>query len=509
MSVKRVFGVDSRVQVSPKTSPPYKWICFLQVSFDNESFIGTGFAINMPLINQRMIVMSGHLVFNRSYANTMRVTFPGNAPVQVTRDDLWAPPEYVNSHDPNYDYGLILLPGRCDEGFGWSTLIPDDELHHRLVSICGFPEDKEENTMWISGGRIESSDQHLLYYEIDTMAGMSGSPVYTWHKGYWTVVGIHRCCQSGPSNQANRLLSSMIFTMLGKAGGPKKFALESEAFPNVYMRCNASGFNAPSGSGGGEINCQYGPPREWEIFYFCPVEVAPSLVPQSRESYAVALRNMFWNSTWGSIDLSLLHCTELPRCMLLRFLDSTRPAPTTRRATRPLTIIACWNRCWSCWFSWNRDQLNLTQSNPVSSDNLTLVNSRDVPQQQRCVPVQQLCMEQAGPVHVQRMLTGNPLTVAVVTVNITVCFCFSSEHIGLVIPTSSSCDVEGAVQDAVLPHSAVHRARERHKLTGTDTADTPQHEDCQQQHPGNPGNLAGPPGIQEDLLQQDLYITVW
>lgn len=302
MSVERVFGVDSRVQVSPKTSPPYKWICFLQVSFGNESFRGTGFAINMPLINRKMIVTSGHLVFNRSYANAMRVTFPGEAPVQVTRDDLWAPPEYVNSHDQNYDYGLILLPGQSDEGFGWSTLIPDDELHHRLVSICGFPGDKEENTMWISGGRIESSDQHLLYYEIDTMAGMSGSPVYTWHKGYWTVVGIHGCCQSGPSNQANRLLSSMIFTMLGKAGGPKKFALQSEAFPNVYMRCNASGFTAHSGSGGGEVNCQYGPPREWEIFYFCPMEVAPSLAPQSRESYVVALRNVFWNSTWVRMD---------------------------------------------------------------------------------------------------------------------------------------------------------------------------------------------------------------
>lgn len=26
MSVERVFGVDNRVQVSPKTSPPYKWM---------------------------------------------------------------------------------------------------------------------------------------------------------------------------------------------------------------------------------------------------------------------------------------------------------------------------------------------------------------------------------------------------------------------------------------------------------------------------------------------------
>ena len=120
--VESVCGTDERVQVDPMTSPPYNWICFLKmVTHDGNNYIGSGFKINLPEIDCIAVITAGHCTYiNGHYAKSISVTFPWQGTVTVYTKDLYASPEYVPNQDPNYEYGLILLPG-ISAGFGFQT----------------------------------------------------------------------------------------------------------------------------------------------------------------------------------------------------------------------------------------------------------------------------------------------------------------------------------------------------------------------------------------------------
>ena len=105
------------------------------------------------------------------------MTFPGQRVVAVGPNDFYASPEYIVTGAGDHNYGLILLPGTSDDGFGWSAIIQDEELNNRIVINCRFPGDKPQGTMWIAGGSISSYTANRIYYMNDTMAGQSGSPV--------------------------------------------------------------------------------------------------------------------------------------------------------------------------------------------------------------------------------------------------------------------------------------------------------------------------------------------
>ena len=285
-----VCGKDERVAVDPMTSPPYKWICFLLIkSASGKWFKGSGFKIHLPDVNRTAIVTSGHCTYiDGAYATNIIVTFPGENSVNVGPNDIYASPEYIKTEDANHDYGLILLPGNSDDGFGWSAIISDNELQNRLVTNCGYPGDKPEGTMWITGGAIESYTAERIYYMNDTKGGQSGSPVYTWYDGFWTVIAVHS--YGGCPNSAPRFTSQMISRFLERMNGLKTKCLRSVEFPNVYLRCDGTGVSDWNDAGGGTVNCQYKPPSSWESFYIYPVEVAPSLAPR-QTTYKVAIES--------------------------------------------------------------------------------------------------------------------------------------------------------------------------------------------------------------------------
>ncbi len=213
--IESVCGKDERFQVDPMTSQPYKWICFLQIeSVNGNSYLGSGFLINLPNGYCAGIVTSGHCTFvDGAYARKITVKFPGKRPIEVTeKDDLYAAPEYRDIRNKDYDYGLIVLRGTPNYGFGWTTRLTDRELTNRIVTNCGYPGDKPRGTMWITGGEIERCTSKMIYYMNDTAAGQSGSPVYTWDGGYWRVVGVHS--YGGCPNHAPRFTRQMISRFL-------------------------------------------------------------------------------------------------------------------------------------------------------------------------------------------------------------------------------------------------------------------------------------------------------
>ena len=284
-----VCGKDERVQVEPKDSPPYKWICFLTIeSTTGVTYVASGFKIHLPDVDRTVVVTSGHCTFvNGEYASKITVRFPGKEAIEVGPSDLYASPEYIARGSPDHDYGLILLPGVSDshDGFGWSTIVKDEELNNRLVTNCGYPGDKPQGTMWITGGNISSYTAYRIFYMNDTMGGQSGSPVYTWYGGYWTVLGVHS--YGGCPNSAPRFTQEMISRFLERIDGIEVRSLRSVEFPDVYVRCDGSEVTEPLPTGGGTVNCQYKPPSLWERFFIWPVEMIPSLALESTRKVAL------------------------------------------------------------------------------------------------------------------------------------------------------------------------------------------------------------------------------
>ena len=219
-------GEDERVQVQSMASHPYKWICFLKIKDVNGKLhVGSGFKIHLPeSVNRTAIVTSGHCTYvDGNYATEITVQFPGEEEIEVSRDDLYASPEYIKSGSKDHDFGLILLPGAgtSDDGFGWSAAVPDEDLNNRLVTICGYPTDKKSHgTMWITGGNITSYTPNMISYMGGIMNGQSGSPVYTWYGGYWTVLGVHS--DEGCANSAARFTSEMIRRFLQRMDALRK-----------------------------------------------------------------------------------------------------------------------------------------------------------------------------------------------------------------------------------------------------------------------------------------------
>ena len=224
-------GIDTRGKIDPMKHEPYNWICHLRIQADDGIHVGTGFKIHIPNANSMIILTCGHcLHFDGKIASEIIVDIGGKRHTATSNNFLvptgycthipghfdynrWIPDKYV--YNNNYDYGVISLPGDSNEGFGWSTIIPDKELQGRLVSICGYPGDKPAGTMWITGGEITKVNPKTLSYMIDTFGGQSGSPVYTWWKGYWTVVGVHG--HGGCPNSARRFMTDMLDHIIDKA----------------------------------------------------------------------------------------------------------------------------------------------------------------------------------------------------------------------------------------------------------------------------------------------------
>lgn len=297
-----VCGKDERVQVDPMTSPPYKWICSLLIESASGAITrGSGFKIHLPDVNRTAVVTSGHCTYVAgAYATKITVQFPGQRAVHVGPNNIYASPEYINTGDADHDYGLIVLPGNSDDGFGWSAIIPDEELSNRLVTNCGYPGDKPAGTMWITGGSIASYTANRIYYMNDTKGGQSGSPVYTWYGGYWTVLAVHS--YGGCPNSAPRFTREMICRFLESIDGLKVKSLRSVNFPDVYLRCDGTGVVQYKPAGGGTVNCQYKPPKDWEKFYIYPVEMAPSLAPQSMRTYKVVIESAHFRNVFIRMD---------------------------------------------------------------------------------------------------------------------------------------------------------------------------------------------------------------
>lgn len=273
---------DERIQVSEPSSPPYCWTCQLLIeSKRGNKYTANGVKINIsPSTGSQVILTSGHSIFtDGAYAKKITVRFPVSNHKEsfvVSEKQMWASPQYIKTSRPMFDYGFILLPGESNEGFGWTTLLSNEEMMGRPLTTCGYPADDPNSNLWITGGGVEKISQEHIHYMQDSLGTGSGSPVYTWYKGYWTIVGIQ--CFGGVFNTAVRLNAGMMHEIMRELKHTTSYTIQPQTLTNLYLTKTTSSSaestsstqsSLQAGAGGGGVLCK----TTGELFDVFPLQI--------------------------------------------------------------------------------------------------------------------------------------------------------------------------------------------------------------------------------------------
>jgi V8-like Glu-specific endopeptidase len=193
-----IIGTDDRVRISPTTSFPWRAICALRITAqDNTRWIGTGW-----LVSPRTVITAGHCVYMHAQGG-----WPKSIEVIPGLNDSLRPfgsyigtsfrsvVGWVNDKKREYDYGCIILPQNARPGdktgaFGFAVK-NDAYLLSSYLNLSGYPGDKGGNQQWFMARKAKSVAPRVIYYDIDTMGGQSGSPVWVKVGNARYAVGIH------------------------------------------------------------------------------------------------------------------------------------------------------------------------------------------------------------------------------------------------------------------------------------------------------------------------------
>jgi len=193
-----IIGTDDRVRISPTTAFPWRAVCALRITAqDNSRWIGTGW-----LVSPRTVMTAGHCVYMHAQGG-----WPKSIEVIPGLNDSARPfgsyagtsfrsvVGWVNDKKREYDYGCIILPRDARPGdktgvFGFAVK-DNPYLTSAYLNLSGYPGDNGGNQQWFMARKAKSLAPRVIYYEIDTMGGQSGSPVWIKVNNARYAVGIH------------------------------------------------------------------------------------------------------------------------------------------------------------------------------------------------------------------------------------------------------------------------------------------------------------------------------
>ncbi|WP_426107724.1 trypsin-like serine peptidase [Massilia sp. TSP1-1-2] len=196
-TIEVIIGTDDRKKIYNPGGDPWRRICLLRITFpDGQVFRGTGF-----FIGSRALVTAGHCVYlhdHGGWATKIEVSPGANGAVRpygsVVSTTFRSVSGWVNNKKPECDYACVVLPtgafnGRNLGKFGFGVF-DGQQLLAKPAVLSGYPGDKPLE-MWGMRRRIKTVTSKTLIYDIDTVGGQSGAPVYIKLNGQRFVVGIH------------------------------------------------------------------------------------------------------------------------------------------------------------------------------------------------------------------------------------------------------------------------------------------------------------------------------
>lgn len=219
-AIEVIIGKDDRVRITQTTDVPWRRVCALRIYFPSgATYRGTGF-----LIGPRAVATAGHCVYLHNqggWARKVEVIPGANGSArpygQAESTTLRSVGGWVTGRKPESDYGCIVLPAGAFGGhnlgsFGFAAFETPTLLAQSAV-LPGFPGDKPFAELWGMARRVKAVTSKTLVYDIDSMGGQSGAPVYIKRHGQRYVVGIHNY-GAATGNSATRVTQPVYERLL-------------------------------------------------------------------------------------------------------------------------------------------------------------------------------------------------------------------------------------------------------------------------------------------------------
>jgi V8-like Glu-specific endopeptidase len=214
-AIEVIIGADNRVRINPTTSYPWRAICALKITAQNNTqWIGTGW-----LVSPRTVITAGHCVYMHDqggWAKRIEVVPAQNGGLRPygsgVSSNLRSVVGWTQSKNREYDYGAIILPSTYKPGnqtgyFGFAVR-DDNYLKSAVLNLSGYPGDKGGNEQWFMAMQTKSVSTRVIVYNIDTMGGQSGAPVWVKVGNTRYCVGIHTNGHNS-GNSATRIVQAV------------------------------------------------------------------------------------------------------------------------------------------------------------------------------------------------------------------------------------------------------------------------------------------------------------
>jgi V8-like Glu-specific endopeptidase len=218
--------LDRRKQILETDETPWKMICSLDIVNENGlHFVGTGW-----FVGPRTVITAGHCVFDPielggwATAITVMPGRNGDAMLGSVRATKFSTTDrWLEAQERDFDYAAIHLDtdlGAASGSFGLGALT-DGELNTLMVNVSGYPVNPGNGLFqYFHANRVRAATARRLFYDVDTMGGQSGSPVWVYldaDKTKPVVVGIHAYGVNGTpadvgvvANSGPRMLSEVM-----------------------------------------------------------------------------------------------------------------------------------------------------------------------------------------------------------------------------------------------------------------------------------------------------------
>ena len=213
IGTQSIIGTDDRWKVTNTNQYPYTTIARITVEYqDGTAACGTG-----AMVNSRLLATVGHVLINKngSHPKSIRMQFGQNGSYVYYDTSSFSSYIYRTGYETDRpvegDYGFVVFKNNTvSSTTGFMGIVTAPSTSDKLYT-AGYPGAMGYYYMYAATGNIVSMNNDLIYHNMDTQPGQSGSPVYIiGSDGYPYLVAMHSS-GGGTVNIARRLEPELFY----------------------------------------------------------------------------------------------------------------------------------------------------------------------------------------------------------------------------------------------------------------------------------------------------------